>query len=74
VSVTRSELGDPWDLKIWVEAPYDLRLTRGIERDGEGMRSTWVEHWMPQEDRYVESQRPQERADVVVLGYGPNNR
>jgi uridine kinase len=71
VSISRKELGDPWDLKIWVEAPYELRLARGVERDGEAMRDTWVNFWMPQEERYVEEQRPHERADYVVLGYEP---
>ena len=69
VSITRTELGDPWDLKVWVECPYELRLTRGVARDGEGMRDTWVEVWMPEEARYVEEQHPDERADYVVLGY-----
>lgn len=70
VSVTRTQLGDPWDLKIWVDAPYELRLARGVERDGEKMRGTWVDHWMPQEDVYVRTQLPHERADYIVLGYG----
>lgn len=69
VSVTRTELGDPWDVTVWVEAPYDLRLERGVERDGEAMRETWTNHWMPEEDRYVREERPHERADFVVLGY-----
>lgn len=47
VSVTRTELGDTWDLTIWVDAPYDLRLTRGVERDGELMRDVWTSQWMP---------------------------
>jgi uridine kinase len=70
VSICRKELGDPWDLKVWVECPYDLRLKRGVERDGEGMRETWVNFWLPEEVRYVEEQRPNERADYIVLGYG----
>ncbi len=52
-----------------MEAPYDLRLARGVERDGEAMRDTWLKFWIPQEDRYVEDQRPHERADCLVLGY-----
>ncbi len=70
VSISRMELGDPWDVKVWVECPYELRLARGVQRDGEGMRDTWVNVWMPEEERYVEQQRPNERADYVVLGYG----
>lgn len=71
VSISRRELGDPWDLKVWVECPYELRLERGMERDGETMRETWVEVWMPEEQRYVSEQQPQERADFVILGIDP---
>ncbi len=69
VSVMRKELGDAWALTIWVDAPYDLRLARGLERDGESMREVWVNEWMPQEDLYVSEQSPRERADFIVLGY-----
>lgn len=69
VSTTRTELGDPWDLKVWVECPYDLRLARGMERDGENMREVWVDRWMPEEDEYVQAQAPHERADYIILGY-----
>ena len=73
VSISRHELGDPWDLTVWVECPYELRLARGMERDGEAMRDTWVRVWMPEEERYVEAQRPHERADFIVLGYEPRS-
>jgi uridine kinase len=69
VSISRRELGDPWDMQVWVECPYELRLRRGIERDGEAMRDTWVNFWMPEEDRYAAEQQAHERADYVVLGY-----
>ena len=68
VSISRMELGDPWDMKVWVECPYDLRLARGIERDGTAKLDMW-HLWMAEETRYVEEQRPHERADYVVLGY-----
>jgi uridine kinase/MFS family permease len=69
VSISRKELGDPWNLKVWVECPYEVRLERGLDRDGEAMRETW-DYWMLEETRYVEEQRPHERADYIVLGYG----
>ncbi len=52
---------------IWVETPRDLRLRRGLERDGEAARAAWT-RWMEAEDRYVIDERPAERADVVVPG------
>jgi uridine kinase/aminoglycoside phosphotransferase (APT) family kinase protein len=52
---------------IWVETPRDVRLRRGLERDGEHMRPRW-EEWMAAEDRYVEREHPAERADLVLPG------
>jgi uridine kinase len=66
--VIRPELRGYYDLRIWVEAPYDLRLQRGLARDGEAARARWVEEWMPEEDRYVEAMRPADHADVLVDG------
>ena len=62
---------DAYDVRVWVEAPYDVRLARGVERDGEASRTTWVEHWMPSEDRYVERDDPIPSAHVVVDGSRP---
>jgi uridine kinase len=56
VSTTRVELGNPWNLTIWVEAPEDIRLRRGIDRDGEAMRAMWEQVWIPGENAYVASQ------------------
>lgn len=57
-----------YDVRVWVEAPYAVRLARGVARDGEDARSTWVERWMPMEDRYVERDDPISCADIVVRG------
>jgi uridine kinase len=71
VSSMRDELGSYWDYGIWVDCPYGLRLRRGIERDGEAMRSQWVEVWMPEEDRYFREQRPDLKADLILDGSKP---
>lgn len=52
---------------IWIETPRDTRLARGLERDGESMREQW-EKWMEGEDRYVDRERPADRADSVMPG------
>jgi len=59
---------DDYDVRVWVEAPYETRLERGVARDGEAARATWVERWMPAEDRYVERDDPIACADLVVDG------
>ena len=60
-----------YDVRAWVEAPYDVRLARGVARDGEAARQTWVERWMPSEERYVERDDPIACADVLVDGSRP---
>jgi uridine kinase len=62
---------DDYDVRVWVEAPYETRLARGVARDGEEARSTWVERWMPSEDRYVGRDDPIACADLVVDGSRP---
>jgi len=61
-------LRNAYAVRIWVDAPYDLRLARGVARDGEAARATWVEVWMPSEDRYVERDDPVACAHLVVGG------
>jgi uridine kinase len=68
--VTRPELRGYFDLTIWVAAPRNLRLERGLERDGEAARGKWLYEWMPEEDRYVAAHRPADRVDIVVDGRG----
>lgn len=62
---------DDLDVRIWVDAPYETRLRRGVERDGEAARSTWVDVWMPNEDAYVGRDNPVECAQLVVDGTLP---
>jgi uridine kinase len=59
---------DDYQLRIWVDAPRDVRLARGIARDGESARATWEEIWMPLEDRYVAADDPVAAADLIVDG------
>ncbi len=59
------------DVRIWVDAAYELRLARGIARDGEASRATWTEVWMPSEDAYVARDNPIPCAHLVVDGAIP---
>jgi uridine kinase len=52
---------------IWIEAPEDLRLRRGLQRDGQAARTQW-ERWMAEEASYQVRERPDERADLVIRG------
>jgi uridine kinase len=61
------EYADRVGTLVWVDAPADLRLVRGLERDGEGMRYHW-ETWMVAEAEHFARQRTRERADLLVSG------
>ena len=61
-------LRDRYGLRMWVETPYEVRLERGVARDGEDMRETWVNEWMPAEARYLEAEDPASYAHLVLDG------
>lgn len=52
---------------IWIEAPRQVRMARGIERDGETYRPHW-ERWALQEAALFAADRTCERADVHIDG------
>ncbi|GEL99638.1 uridine kinase family protein [Cellulomonas terrae] len=56
-------------LRVWVEAPADLRLARGLARDGSDAREHWLT-WMADEAAHFARERTRERADVRLDAYG----
>ena len=52
---------------VWVEAPRDLRLARGMERDGEHMREHWLT-WLDDEEQLHTRLGTRAHADLVVDG------
>ena len=65
--------GDAITTLVWVEAPRELRLARGIARDGEQVRPRWLQ-WMDDENALFARERTRQRADVVVDGTGDGDR
>ena len=58
---------------MWVEAPPEVRVSRGLARDGEHLRSLW-EGWLEGEDTHFEKHKTRQRADVVVDASGRIDR
>jgi uridine kinase len=50
---------------VWLEAPAEVRLARGLERDGEAERAHWLA-WMRDEDRLFAAEDTRARADIVL--------
>ena len=57
-------------LCVYVEAPLEVRLARGLARDGEGMRDEWL-CWQAAEAPILLAEGTREAADVVVDGTRP---
>jgi uridine kinase len=59
---------DPWAvLRIWIEAPADLRLARGLARDGDAMAVEW-RRWQSTEAAEFAREDTRVRADLRVDG------
>lgn len=56
-------------LRVWVEADDDLRLARGLARDGEGERDHWLA-WMALERAHFVREGTRGRADVRLDAFG----
>jgi uridine kinase len=70
VGVAGRRARDYASLVIYVEAPQDVRLARGVARDGEGMRDEWL-RWQDAEAPILLAEDTREAADVVVDGTRP---
>jgi hypothetical protein len=63
-------VGDRAVMVVWVEAPSDVRLGRGLERDGSALRDQWL-RWMALEEAHFDREGTRARADMVVDGCAP---
>jgi len=70
VTALRTDLRDYWKISIWVDCPRELRLERGVARDGEAIREKWVDEWMPGEDQYFSREKPWESTAFLFNGSG----
>jgi uridine kinase len=67
VTCTRRAAADVLAYRIWVEAPYEIRLQRGLIRDGEQARHLWLA-WMEEERAFFLNDGTRARADLLVNG------
>ena len=57
-----------YDVTIWIDVSEDAIIKRAIERDGIAVMDKWINEWQPIERNYFQSERPDTKAQFVVLG------
>ena len=65
-----SRFADLVTVLVWIEAGHDVRLERGLARDGEAFAPHW-ERWAADEAVLFARERTRERAHVVLDGTRP---
>jgi uridine kinase len=72
VFLQRPELAGAWDVRIWVEAPFEVTVPRAVSRDACGteraaaIRTKYERRYVPGQLLYMHQCRPSESADIVV--------
>ncbi len=59
-------MGADYDLRVFVEAPFALRLERILERNGSEKLETFKEKWIPLENAYFDFYNVKENCDTVI--------
>lgn len=67
VGAAQRLFADALAMTVWVETPPDVRLARGIARDGEELREFW-QQWIVGEWAHFAADDTLTRANVVVIG------
>jgi len=67
VTCTRRAAAPHLAYSIWVDSPEQLRLDRGIARDGEDHRDLWLT-WMREEREFFAADGTAQRADLRIDG------
>ena len=67
LACTRAAIADRLAYRIWVEAPDDVRLRRGLERDGETHCELWLDSMITERQFFIDD-ATRTRADLCVNG------
>ncbi len=67
VGSARRQITEALAFTVWVQTPADLRLARGLERDGEDMLGFW-QQWIAGENTHFALDDTRDRANLMVDG------
>lgn len=70
IAIFHPQMVDDFDLRIWVDAPFEEAMAEGMRRDrdeqGADREAQWRQVWIPNERAFFDRFRPDERADLRV--------
>lgn len=73
VFLQRRELADLWDVRVWVEAPFEVTVARAVRRDVgtpdeiAAVTARYQQRYVPGQLMYLDGCHPRERADILVI-------
>lgn len=74
IGILHPDLEGLFDLKVWIDAPFELAMGSGMRRDREeyGLENEaeWRDVWIPNERAYFGRYRPDLMADLIVPWFG----
>ncbi len=59
-------MGVDYDLRVFVEAPLEVRLERILERNGREKLEVFKEKWIPMENKYFDCFGIKEKCDIII--------
>jgi uridine kinase len=71
VFLQREELAGSWDVRVWVEAPFDVTVPRAVSRDSAGsdraavVQTKYERRYVPGQLMYMDRCRPKDAAHIV---------
>ncbi len=74
IFLMRPELNDLWDFRIFLEIGFDISLERAVRRNAESiaseeaLRQRYEKRYISGQRLYLESVKPREIAEVVIVG------
>jgi uridine kinase len=55
-----------YDFKIWVDCSPQVGLERALKRDKGANKKLWEQKWIPETIQYINDQKPDKGADIVI--------
>lgn len=73
VFLLRPELDRLWDVRVWLDVPFEVTVERAVVRDARNggadpgeVRDKYARRYVPGQRLYLNQARPSERADIVL--------